>query len=88
MGSACRRPHKVNGPGVNNRSWWSEFVNQAAVDYSALPMARKLLQVRVTRLLVREDHKPKRPIEGSESPDYFLRFSSDDHLHHFLYEGA
>lgn len=87
MDSACRPAHKVSGPGVNNRSWWSEFANQVAADYSALPKARKLLQVRVTRLLVREDRKAKRPIKDSESPDCLLCFSSDDHLHHFLDEG-
>lgn len=88
MGSACRPAHKVSAPGVNNRSWWSEFVSQVAVDYSALSMARRILQVQATRLLVRDGHKPERPIEDSKSPDYFLRFSSEDHLHHFLDERA
>lgn len=60
-------------------------MSQAAADWSALSMARSLLQAWVTPLLKQEDHKQKRPRKESESLNYFLWFSFDDDFQQVSY---
>lgn len=85
--SVGRRAHTANGPGVNNRSWWIAVERQVAADSFAPPLARYFVSALVTPLREPAIRTQKRSREGSESPNYFLRFSFDDDIHHVLTSG-